>query len=384
MAIATRKRPAKPHADYPLFPHRNGQWCKKVRGKHRFFGVWDNPDSALAKWLDQKDDLLAGRTPRVSGGELTVKELCERFVSAKRDLVDSGELALRTWGEYHAGCLRLIRAPGADRLVCDLASDDFEQLRSGLTKTMGPVSLRCEVQRIRSLFKYGFDSGLIDRPVRFGSQFRAPSARVILNARQEKGLMMFESDEIHRILDVAKPQIKAMTLLGANAAFGNHDCSSLPKTALDLDAGWVTYPRPKTGIGRRCPLWPETADAIRTALDTHPEPKDPLDANLVFLTAYGRRWVRLNGKVWLDSLSGTFGRIQAELGLKRKGRGFYALRHSFRTVADEVRDRPAIDFIMGHKDPSMAGSYRERIDDSRLVAVTDHVRRWLFDGKESK
>ena len=107
MANSTTKRPAKPHPDFPLFPHQNGQWCKKVRGKHRFFGVWPDPDAALAKWLDQKDDLLAGRTPRVNGGELTVKDLCERFVSAKRDLVDSDELALRTWGEYNAGCLRL-------------------------------------------------------------------------------------------------------------------------------------------------------------------------------------------------------------------------------------------------------------------------------------
>ena len=39
---------------------------------------------------------------------------------------------------------------------------------------------------------------------------------------------------------------------------------------------------------------------------------------------------------------------------------------------------------MGHSDPSMAGHYRERIDDSRLRAVADHVRKWLWpdDGAE--
>src|SRR5262249_7926513 len=65
-------------------------------------------------------------------------------------------------------------------------------------------------------------------------------------------------------------------------------------------------------------------------------------------------------------------------GLYREGLGFYALRHVFRTVADEARDPVAIDLIMGHTDPSMAGHYRERIDDSRLLAVTEHVRLWLF------
>jgi hypothetical protein len=33
---------------------------------------------------------------------------------------------------------------------------------------------------------------------------------------------------------------------------------------------------------------------------------------------------------------------------------------------------------MGHTDGSMASHYRERIDDSRLRAVADHVRAWLF------
>ncbi|MCU0979714.1 MAG: hypothetical protein MUF25_11175 [Pirellulaceae bacterium] len=69
--------------------------------------------------------------------------------------------------------------------------------------------------------------------------------------------------------------------------------------------------------------------------------------------------------------------------LDRQGCGFYALRHSCRTVADEARDFPAIDLIMGHADESTAARYRERISDERLMAVTDHVHRWLFGGAES-
>ena len=62
----------------------------------------------------------------------------------------------------------------------------------------------------------------------------------------------------------------------------------------------------------------------------------------------------------------------------RKGLGFYTLRHSFRTVADEAKDQPAADFIMGHEVPHMSSVYRETISDERLKAVTDHVRKWLF------
>ena len=62
----------------------------------------------------------------------------------------------------------------------------------------------------------------------------------------------------------------------------------------------------------------------------------------------------------------------------RKGLGFYTLRHVFRTVADEAKDQPAADMVMGHQTPGMAGAYRERIADGRLRAVVDYVRAWLF------
>jgi len=65
----------------------------------------------------------------------------------------------------------------------------------------------------------------------------------------------------------------------------------------------------------------------------------------------------------------------------RPGLGFYALRHTFRTVADATKDFPAIRLIMGHADDSIDDVYREKIDDTRLLAVTEHVRKWLFGDK---
>jgi len=44
-----RHKPAKPSPSFPLTPHNNGQWCKKIRGKLYFFGVWDDPDAALER-----------------------------------------------------------------------------------------------------------------------------------------------------------------------------------------------------------------------------------------------------------------------------------------------------------------------------------------------
>src|SRR5262249_11597783 len=81
--MSKSSKPRKPRPDFPLFPHASGRWAKKVRGKFSYFGkASDDPkgEAALKLWLDQRDDLLAGRTPRTPGDGLTVRDLCNRFL----------------------------------------------------------------------------------------------------------------------------------------------------------------------------------------------------------------------------------------------------------------------------------------------------------------
>ena len=88
-----------------------------------------------------------------------------------------------------------------------------------------------------------------------------------------------------------------------------------------------------------------------------------------------RLWVRDNDYAVLSKETR---KLLDELGLHRKGLGFYALRHTFETIGGDTGDQVAVDHIMGHARHDMAGIHRERIGDERLQAVTDHVRAWLF------
>jgi len=367
-------KPAKPYLDFPLFPHATRRWAKKIRGKMHYFGPWNDPDGALAKYLEQKDALHAGRKPREETGGLTVKDLVNRFLNQKQALVDVGELSPRTWTDYKEACDWLVSGFGKNRLVTDIAPDDFTALRNKLAKKWGPHRLGKTIQCIRCVFKHGFDADLIDRPIRYGPGFKRPSKKTMRVERARQGPKLFTAEEVRRLLDNAGTPLKAMLLLAINAGFGNSDCGNLPFSAVNLETAWLDYARPKTGVGRRCHLWPETIQALREALAKRREPKNEAAAGLVFITKYGEGW----SKDVADSpITKELRKLLDKLGIDGH-RNFYALRHTFRTVADEAKDPVAADHIMGHEVPHMSSVYRETISDTRLKAVSDHVRAWLF------
>jgi integrase len=339
-----------------------------------YFGAWEDPDAALAKYLAEKDALHAGRTPRPDTVAVTVKDVANAFLNHKSALLDAGELSSRTWAEYKATTDLLISHFGKGRLVEDIGPEDFAALRVKLAAKKSPVCLGNDIQRVRSVFKHAFEAGLIDRPIRFGPGFKRPSKKVLRLERARRGPRMFEAHEIRRLLGAAGVQLKAMILLGLNCGYGNADCGTLPLSGLDLERGWAHYHRPKTGIDRRCPLWPETVAALRDALAKRQGPKDEADAGLVFITKYGDGWFKGDTN---NPLSAEMRKLLDSLGINGN-RNFYALRHTFETIGGEAKDQVAVDYIMGHARDDMASVYRERISDERLKAVTDHVRKWLF------
>ena len=282
---------------------------------------------------------------------------------------------MRTFGEYKNITDLLVSNFGGNRLVNDLAADDFAQLRTTMTRKWGPVRLAVTITRVKSVFKYGTDNGIIDKAIRYGSEFRPPSRSVLRKHRAASGAKMFTGEEVRKLIDAAGPVMRAMILLGVNCGLGNTDFATLMYHHINLATGWLDFPRPKTGIGRRCPLWPETMAALQVALEKRRKPHGHEDCGVVFLTRFGRA---RGGDGRTDAINLEFKKLLAKLGMKRPQQGFYTLRHVHRTIADGAKDLVASDIIMGHADPTMAARYREHVDDSRLRAVVDHVQAWLW------
>src|SRR5262249_38547363 len=141
--------PPKPYPEFPLTAHPAGYWCKKIRGKIHYFGPWADPDAALAKYLEQKDVLHAGGKPRPDPGALTVKDVANHFLNAKRQAMENGELSPRTWADYKSIMDMMVGGMGKQRGVTTLDPQDFATLKSKLAKRNGPHRMCTVIQVIR-------------------------------------------------------------------------------------------------------------------------------------------------------------------------------------------------------------------------------------------
>src|SRR5262249_53979327 len=153
-------------------------------------------------------DLLAGRTPRREHDGLTVQLLCNTFLTHKEEQRDAGDIKQLSFADYLATAKLLVGAFGQNRLVDDLTAADFQALRASFAKKWGPHRLGGEVQRVRTVFKYGYDSGLIDRPMRFGPAFKRPAARIMREHRQKSPPKMFEAADLRAIIEAAGVPLK--------------------------------------------------------------------------------------------------------------------------------------------------------------------------------
>lgn len=386
---------------FPLFLHRNGQWSKKVRGKHRYFGP--DRDAALRRWLDEKDSLLAGVEPTPVVTSPTITELANVYTDQCRRRVESDELQKSTADEYEATLHRLIGFVGPNSEPAKWKPTDFanikERFHEPVIRTAGPrggikgrsvdrrsvTSVAIDIREVKAFLNWCAKSALIPSP-QYGPDFAPPSQKTLKKIRRKQGRRDFDAAEIRLVLDSATCNLKPLILLGINAGIGNKDLSLFTLDKLPTMRGevWIDYPRNKTEADRRFCLWPETRDAIAAYLDKRPGPAGASNEQVAFLTKQGNAWVRGDGNDRSDAIGQAFKKTREDAGVTRGT--FYDLRRTFQTVASETGDFQAARLVMGHSDQAsdMTALYNQRVSDERIRKVCDHVRSWLFGAEVTK
>lgn len=360
------------HDDFPLSWHKGvGQWMKKFKGKQYYFGA--DPNAAIKLYLSQKDHLIAGVDPPTENADISVRDLVNHYLVHREQDRDSKKTSTsyitdRTFSEYKDTGSVMV-ALWDRRSVAMLRPMDFATLRHKLDSG-SPDRLRRRMTNVRSIFKWGRSVGLINADVKFGDEFDLADKSQLRKAKANRKEPILDAVTINTALAAAWPQMKAFILLGINCGFYSKDINDLKNSYVDRE--FIQFAREKTGIDRRCWLWPETREAIAAA-------KAPENAeDRMFLSKRGNPLHVPHGLNRTDLIACNWTELKKMIGLKRENSGFKCFRHTFRTEADGAKDPEAVRLVMGHTDGSVGEFYRHRFDDERLIAVAQHVRHWLL------
>lgn len=388
------KKPEKPRPDFPLYALSNGQWCKKIEGRHKAFGPWDDPDGAEKAYLDwqARKRLNIEADP----SEKTIDEIVDKYLDESLERVErrrQGQkrgLSAKTHREHkrHLIWFRDQVVHGhriGTRAASTLKPDDFSKLYQLIPADYSCTSIRHRINYINGLFNWAADNELIDRVPAKGRLWKIPTDEEMEAERTRNPHKVWTRAQVRKLVANANPQLKAMILLGLNAGFGNADCARLKVD--EVGGQWLQVPRGKNGRPRKAWLWPETMAAMKEAREVQPTPK-PGCEGLFFLTFTGGKW--LDEETFFDGVGDEFGELKKACGYdgdKFKGVAFYSLRHTFAEVASNAvgsnADDIAVKHILGHLEFAQLATYRREIANPRIKRVCERVRDW-FVGKPSK
>jgi integrase len=383
--IAELKRRKLP-SDYPLTPHRSGQWRARINGKDYYFGTLDDPDAAReqfeydAPFIEQglpiPDPTKADRT--------TLAGVLDRWLDYQRGRMEADGIAAKTYDDYRRVAEFMRDRLGDATPVELLTPERWTTLRSDIDSiTTSPTVASRYVTIAKMPFRWAWDSAIIQNPVRFGPAFKVANKAAMRKARHKAQARTFTASEIHKLIDAASVNMRAMLLLGINCGMTQAEVAGLQWSDINTKLKRLDTLRNKTGVKRVAPLWPETLKALKEV------PRRD-DTDRIFTTRHGNPYISdyisKDGKVYpRDNVSREFNRTADVAKLQLADRlGFGKLRHTFRTVADASRDANAIKRIMGHEVGSGAveATYIDDIEHKRLKDVTDHVRAWFIKGKK--
>lgn len=257
-------KPKKPKGS-PLYAHGSGRWAKKIAGRTRYFGSWNDHDGALIEFKRQFPYLQLGLEPPADSPSLA--DVLNSFDDAKRRSLEIGEMTQRSYDEY-VKVMEQIATLGKSRPFTSLTTDDLGRLRALLAKgkksqPVSPYTHKRLLSYARSIFYHAQEE--LNLAIKYRQALKAPPKHLLRQRRAAIGERLFSSSELQKLLAKADPYMKAVIYCGINAGLGPADCIGLTRDRIKGE--FLDYTRSKTGVQRRCYLWPETRKAIEAIAD---------------------------------------------------------------------------------------------------------------------
>jgi len=356
---------------FPLTLHPTGQYCKKIKGKIRYFGT--DKKKALERYLAQATYLHGSQSlmQKASNGKMPLRQLCDLYLQYQHSRVLAGALTPKHYNDDIGSLGRLMSFLGQSCRIESISTLDLQNYKRKLQSAYGSVHrLNLHIGAMKALFHWARRNEVLQGIPNIDAVSRS---KIIHHE-----MYTFSCDQIKKLLSAANSKMKAMILLGLNCGFGCADCARLKWTDIHLDNGRVQLSRSKTGVPRNLPLWPETMRALKEV---------PRSGQLVFYTEEGHPWVRTSLKIKEDgskryttvnAVTSMFARVLKKTKIEvPKGTGFYALRRTAATLAARSGDPFAVQRLLGHVNLDMATRYVQDISE-QTDRVIEKSRKFLL------
>ena len=356
---------------FPLALHPTGQYCKKIKGKIRYFGT--DKKQALERYLAQATYLhgCQNSIQIASNGNMTLRELCDLYLQYQHSKVLAEDLTPKHHNDQISSLSKLMSFLGQGCKIESISTLDLQNYKRKLQSAYASVDrLNLNISVMKAMFHWARRNDVLET---------IPNIDAISKGKVvHKEMYTFSSEQIKKLLSAADMKMRAMIWLGLNCGFGCTDCGKLKWKDLDLKKGRVRLARNKTGIRRNFPLWPETIQALKEL---------PRSGQLVFYTSEGHPWVttlvKTNGDgereyTSVNRITPTFSRLMKKVRIHApKGTGFYALRRMAATMAARSGDPFAVQRLLGHVDLTMATRYVQDVSE-QTDRVIENSRKYVI------
>lgn len=319
-----QRLPPKPFPKFPLFPHRNGQWAKKIAGRLDYFGPWRWPDQAAyqlswraaeKKYNDWREAIARGQLFVANPRAITLEELCDLYLAPQHARAERNEIKPRYFSEVRRIVTRFRNDVGRHRAVAEVEADP-QPIHDWLKETnrYGWALFNKTMKLVRGVFIWAAkspDGPLKNEPFKCLHLFTERPLREFRRQRRHEreagAVYTVSGEELRTIVNFAPQPLRSMVLVAYFAGYGNTDCGELPLSAMtvlekpeklfirgqleEIPAGWarMDFPRPKSEVDRFALLPPFVVDSLRSAEAVRPKPANKAWKNRRFFTRGGQR-----------------------------------------------------------------------------------------------
>jgi len=212
---------------FPLTLHPTGQYCKKVKGKIRYFGT--DKKKALERYLAQATYLHGAQslTPKTSHGKMTLKQLSDLYLQYQHSRVLAGALTPKHYSDQIGSLNRLMSFLGQSCRIESISTLDLQHYKRKLQSVYSVDRQNLHISIMKAMFHWARRNDVLET---------IPNIDAISKGKVvHKEMYTFNSGQIKKLLSTADVKLQAMIWLGLNCGFGCTDCGKLKRKDVDFE-----------------------------------------------------------------------------------------------------------------------------------------------------